>query len=73
MDALLEAVARLLGTFKDPVQVVLLLMCFALSFALYKLARFMMDSYEAQINSRVQLANALDGLTSIIKEVKDKM
>ena len=68
MDALLESVGRLLGTFKDPVQVLLLLICFAEGFALYKLASIFITSHQAQIESRLKMAAALEALTDMIKE-----
>lgn len=68
MDALLEALAKLLGVFKDPAQVVLLLVAVAEGFALYKLVRVLLTSWEAAIVSREKMADALDGLNATIKE-----
>ena len=68
MDALLESVGRLLGTFKDPVQVLLLLICFAEGFALYKLASIFITGHNAQVESRLKMAAALEALTDMIKE-----
>lgn len=68
MDALLEAIGRLLGVFKDPTQVLLLLICFAEGFAIYKLVRFFLDRTDKDMDARVKLATAMEGLTDIIKE-----
>lgn len=68
MDALLEAIAKLLGTFKDPVQVVLLLVCLAEGFGLYKIIRFLLDRADKDMEARVKVATAMEGLTDIIKE-----
>ena len=67
MDALLESVGRLLGTFKDPVQVLLLLICFAEGFALYKLASIFIVGHQAQIESRLKMASALEALKDMIE------
>lgn len=71
MDALLEAVAKLFLVFKDPVNVILLLVAASSLFANYYIVRFLLNSWEAAIESRLKLSASLDGLTDIIKELKD--
>lgn len=68
MDALLESIGRLLGVFKDPTQVILLLVAIAEGFAIYKLVRFFLDRTDKDLEARVKLATAMEGLTAIIKE-----
>ena len=63
----------MLGVFKDPTQVVLLLIAAAEGFAIYKLVRFFLDRTDRDLEARVKLATAMEGLTAIIKEVKEKM
>ena len=67
MDELLGSIGRLFSTFKDPVQVLLLLICFAEGFALYKLASIFITSHQAQIESRLKMAAALEGLKDMIE------
>ena len=68
MDALLEALAKLLGVFKEPVQVVFLLVIAGLSVFSWKMVRFVMDTYERGIASDIKMTNALEILTAAIKE-----
>lgn len=68
MDALLESIGRLFGAFKDPVQIILLLICLAEGFGIYKLVRFFLDRTDKDMDARVKLATAMEGLTAIIKE-----
>lgn len=68
MDALLEAIAKLFLVFKDPVNVVLLLVAATSLYANYYLVRFLMNSWEAGIESRMKMSASLDGLATIIKE-----
>lgn len=68
MEELAAAVARLFGVFTDPVNVLLLLIVFAEAFGLYKFAQFFMQRYDKEIDSRTQLANALNGLTKAVQE-----
>lgn len=68
MDALFEALGKLLSVFKDPVNVILLFVCLAEGFGLYKIVRFIMDRSERDLEARVKLATAMEGLTAIIKE-----
>ena len=68
MDALLESLGKLLGTFKDPVQVVLLFVVAGLSFVCWKLVRFIMDTYERGIASDIKMTQALEVLSTAIKE-----
>ena len=73
MDSLFESIGKLLGVFKDPTQVVLLLLCFAEGFAIYKLVRFFLDRIDKDLEARIKFSTALEGLTEIIKEkVGDK-
>ena len=67
MDALLESIGKLFGAFKDPVQIVLLLICFAEGWALYKLASIFITSHQAQIESRLKMASALEALKDMIE------
>jgi hypothetical protein len=68
MDALLEALGRLLGVFKDPLQVFMFLIIVAEGFGIYKLTRFFLDRTDKDMEARVKLATAMEGLTAIIKE-----
>ena len=68
MDALLASLGKLFGVFTDPAQVVLLLIALAEGFAIYKLVSFFLERTEKDMESRVKLATALEGLTAIIKE-----
>lgn len=70
MDALLEALARLLSTFKDPVQVVLLFVVAGLSVFCWKLVKFIMDTYERGIASDIKMTGALENLVTALKEKK---
>ena len=68
MDPIWAQVARLFGVFTEPVQVVLLLIAGAEGFAIYKLVRFFLDRTDRDLEARVKLATAMEGLTAIIKE-----
>lgn len=68
MDALLAELARLLGVFRDPVNVVLLLVSIAEGAAIYRLVRFFMDRSDKDLEGRIKLATALEGLEEIIRE-----
>jgi len=68
MDSFFDSLGKLLGTFKDPTQVVLLLICIGEAVFIYKIARFVMDRYDKEIESRGVLANALNGLKDVIRE-----
>ena len=68
MDALFDALAKLLAVFKDPTQVVLLFVCISEGYGIYRLVRFMLDRADKDLEARVKLATALEGLTGIIKE-----
>lgn len=68
MDALLTALAKLLGTFIEPTQVVLLFVVAGLSFVCWKFARFFMDTYERSIASDIKMTSALEGLAEAVKE-----
>lgn len=67
MDSLLSALGKLLGVFTEPVQVVLLLVVFALAFALYKVAMFLASRWEDSIKAQQGMAESLRGLTELIK------
>ena len=71
MDALLESIGRLFGVFKDPVNVILLLLAMVEGFFLYKFVQFWQSSHLKEIDSRVALATALNGLTKAIKRDDD--
>jgi hypothetical protein len=68
MDSFFEAIGKLLGVFKEPTQVVLLLVALAEGFGIYKLARFIFDQIEKDRERDLNLAKAMEGLTAIIKE-----
>lgn len=68
MDALLESLGKLLGVFKDPTQVLLLLVATAEGFAIYKIMRWIFDRMDRDLEARTKLATAMEGLTDIIKE-----
>ena len=68
MDALLAAIGKLFAVFTDPVQIVLLFVAMAEGFAIYKLVRFFLDRTDKDMEARVKLATALEGLSAIIKE-----
>lgn len=67
MDALLEALAGLLKVFTAPVDVVLLLVVFALAFALYKVSMFLAGRWEDSIKAQQGMSESLRGLTDLIK------
>lgn len=67
MDALLEAFARLIGTFKDPVNVVFLLVCAAEAAIIYKFSKFLMDRYSQDIESRAKMASVLEQIYDWMK------
>ena len=71
MDALFESVGRLLGVFKDPVNVILLLVALVEGFFLYKMVSFLQQRFDKDIESRTLLATALNGLTKAIKRDDD--
>ena len=71
MDALIESVGRLLGMFKDPVNVILLLVALVEGFFLYKMVSFLQQRFDKDIESRTLLATALNGLTKAIKRDDD--
>lgn len=70
MDSLLEALAGLLKVFTAPVDVVLLLVVFALAFALYKVSMFLAGRWEDSIKAQQGMAESLRGLTDIIKSLQ---
>jgi hypothetical protein len=68
MDALLEAIGNLFKVFKDPLQVFMLLIIIAEGVGIWKLVRFFLDRTDKDMEARVKLATAMEGLTDIIKE-----
>ena len=68
MDALLASLAKLLGVFTEPVQVVLLLIAIAEAGAIYILSRFILDGIPKDRERDIADAKAMEGLTAIIKE-----
>ena len=72
MDALLESIGKLLGVFKDPVNVILLLLCLAEGWVIYRFGRFMMERYDKDIESRLKSAESFDGLTKAIEGLSDR-
>lgn len=68
MDALLESIGKLFGIFKDPVNVLLLLIVLGEAFGIYRLSKFIMDRYDADIKSRSDLATAINGFTRQLEE-----
>jgi len=68
MDELLAAIGKLFGIFKDPVNVLLLLIVCGEAFGLWKMAKFVMDRYDADIKSRSDLATAINGFTKQLEE-----
>lgn len=73
MEALLEAIAKLFGVFKDPVNVILLLLVCGLSFSLYKAMKFIADRYDADIKSRSDFAAALNNFTQRLGNIEDNV
>ena len=71
MDALFESIGRLLGVFRDPVNVLLLLGLAGLGYWNTRLTQFIMQRYDKDIESRASLATALNGLTKAIKRDDD--
>lgn len=71
MDELAAAIGKLLGVFKDPVNVILLLLVIGEGFGIWKLVRFLMDRYEADVKSRADLAAAIQGFTKQLGEIED--
>lgn len=69
MDGLFEGLGKLLGTFKDPTQVVLLLVCLAEGFGLYRLVKFLTDNYKTSIENDLRNAQALEGVQRILEKV----
>lgn len=72
MDDLLSAIGRLFGIFKDPVNVLLLLIVLGEAFGIWKLAKFIMDRYDADIKSRADLASAIQGFTKQLDGIDGK-
>jgi hypothetical protein len=70
MDALLESLGRLLGIFKEPVQVLMLLVIVSQAFGIYKLVVFFLDRTDKDMEARVKLATSLDGLADIIDRLE---
>ena len=71
MDALLESIGKLFLVFKDPVNVILLILALVEGFFIYKFVLFLQDRYDKDIASRASLATALSGLTKAIKRDGD--
>lgn len=69
MDALLASLGKLLAVFTEPVQVVLLLVVFALAFALYKVAMFLAGRWEDSIKAQQAMSSSLNGLADLIKDL----
>jgi hypothetical protein len=67
MDDLLKAVANLLGTFKDPTQVLLLLVALGESFIIWRFVRWLMERNEKDIEARTLLATTLGQLADAVK------
>lgn len=63
MDALIGALAKMLGTFTDPVNVVLLLFCVAEGW-------FIIMSRREDRGDRLQMIEALKGVTDAMNNVK---
>ena len=68
MDELLKAVANLLGTFKDPTQVLLLLVALGEAFIIWRGVRWMMERNEKDIEARLSLATALQQWATHFKD-----
>ena len=71
MDALFESIGKLFLVFKDPVNVILLLVAIVEGFFLYKMVSFLQQRFDKDIESRTLLATALNGLTRAIKRDGD--
>ena len=71
MDELLAAIGKLFGVFKDPLTVFMLLVMFGLAFALYKVVKFIMDRYDADIRSRADLASAIQGFSKQLGAIEE--
>ena len=68
MDPIWAQVARLIGVFTEPVQVVLLLIAIAEGAAIYFLGRYILNNIEKDRERDLAQARATEGLTAIIKE-----
>jgi hypothetical protein len=76
MDYLFEAIGQLLSNFKDPVQIVLLLVCFAEGFFLYWLVKVLRAEDREDKEKIVEALNnnteALNGVKNVLSAMTGK-
>ena len=69
MDAIFGAIAKLLGAFTEPVQVVLLLMVILEGVGLYLAWVFFTSNYKSSIENDLRNAQALEGVQRALEKV----
>ena len=69
MDALLEAIGKLFLVFKDPVNVILLLLCSVSVFGNYKMVMFFLSNYKESVANDLRNAQALEGVQKTLEKV----
>ena len=73
MDAIFSSIGSLLGAFKDPTQIVLLLVAIAEGVIIYKLGIFFFTRYQDDIESRLKAATAFDNLAKGIDKLSERV
>ena len=73
MDALLDALAKLLGTFKDTTQIVLLLMCIAEGYFIYVMRKENREDIGKMTEALKANAEALNGVKLAIAAMTGKV
>lgn len=69
VDALFEAVGKLLGVFKDPVNVILLLVVVAEGVIIWKGLTFYLGWVKSQTEADLKMSSSLDGLTKLVERI----
>ena len=72
MDALLEAIGKLLGNFKDNTQIVLLLVCFAQGYFIYSMRKEHREDIGKFADAAKSWADAVNGLKNLIAAITGK-
>lgn len=68
MDGLFEAIGKLLGVFKDPVNVILLLVASVEGVAIWKLIALIVENWKIGIQNDGNNAKALEGVQRILEK-----
>jgi hypothetical protein len=67
MDSLFEAIGKLFGVFKDPVNVLLLLFAALEAFVIYKFVQFFFATYKESIQNDLRNTQALEGVKQALE------